>query len=358
VSDDLGQIQLSQDEVDSLLSMLSGDDEEVESPPEPEEPETENVRPYDFRQPDRLSKEHLRTLRMIHENMARRLALQLSTKLRASVDVNLGFLETGPYASFIQKISSAPTALHLISLKPLPGRMLVQLGPRLADVLVDRLLGGTGDPSGSVERELTELELNLLSAITSDILGAIEDSWHNTIELTAKLEETLTNPYFVQIALPTDTCIWVSFEIKISEQSTAMNFCIPASVLKPITPNLSPQAWMTGADNDISVENLEIIRKKVHKHLEALQVEVSARLEGTEILLSDLLTLRPGDVIPLQRHITEPMIVSIQDRPQLRGSIGTHRGKIAVEIIDAIAPPVESCEVGQPEEAESEEEVS
>ena len=115
---------------------------------------------------------------------------------------------------------------------------------------------------------------------------------------------------------------------------------------------------MTGADNDISVENLEIIRKKVHKHLEALQVEVSARLEGTEILLSDLLTLRPGDVIPLQRHITEPMIVSIQDRPQLRGSIGTHRGKIAVEIIDAIAPPVESCEVGQPEEAESEEEVS
>jgi flagellar motor switch protein FliM len=346
VSDPLTSGLLSQDEVDSLLSMLNPSAEEEESAAD-DLPLTgslevagEVVRRYDFHQPDRFSKEHLRTLRMIHENMARRLALQLSTKMRTSVDVILSFIDTGPYGTFIQQISAAPSAMHLISVKPLPGRVLIQYDNRLADMLVDRLLGGSGKPGRSMDRELTELEMELLSSTTNDAINAIIDAWEGTILLTPKLEEKLTNPFFVQVALPSDTCAWISFEIAIGGSSAAMNLCIPASVLKPVTPKLSPQAWISGSGQQTDEEDLLVVRKHVRRHLDALYLELTAILPGSELTLSELMSLQVGDVIPLNRHISEEVILTMQDREKLSGNLGTHRGKIAVEITELIEDPL------------------
>ncbi|RMH46848.1 MAG: flagellar motor switch protein FliM [Gammaproteobacteria bacterium] len=325
---------LSQDEVDSLLNMLAEGEElpDNEAALQAFDPGTEVVRRYDFHQPDRFSKEHLRTLRMIHENLARRLALQLSTKLRTSIDVNLAYIETGPYASFVPQLSAAPSAMHLISMKPLPGRFLLQYDNRLADMLVDRLLGGAGMPTKNVERELTDLEMDLLTSVSNDVMDAIQDSWRGTIELSCKLEEMMTNPYFVQVALPSDTCAWISFEMKVNGQGAALNFCIPASVLKPITPKLSPQAWIAGTGQQNDEEDWTLVRRHVRRHLDSLQLEVTAVLRGGEIMLSDLMALQVGDVIPLQRHISEEVILTIQDQEKMKGHLGMHRGKMAVEI--------------------------
>lgn len=328
---------LSQDEVDSLLNMLAEGDE-TEPPPDPSvgalDPHSEIVRRYDFHQPGRFSKEHLRTLRMIHENMARRLALQLSTKMRTSIDVNLAFIDTGPYASFIEQLSDTSSAMHLISLKPLPGRILVQYDNRLTDMLVDRLLGGAGNPASNVDRELTDLELDLLSSVTVDVIGAIEDSWQGTVDLTGKLEETLTNPYFVQVALPSDTCAWISFEMAVNGHGAALNFCIPASVLKPISPKLSPQAWIAGSEQQADEENWALARKHIRRHLEHLQLEMTALLPGGELILADLISLQVGDVIPLQRHISEEVIMTMQDQEKMKGQLGVYHGKLAVEVTE------------------------
>lgn len=328
---------LSQDEVDSLVTMLDDEPEGMEVSPVSRLDVTSDVmRRYDFHQPDRFSKEHLRTLRMIYENLARRLSLQLSTKLRTSVDVKLAYIETGPYANFITALSAAPSAMHLISMKPLPGRFLLQYDSRLGDILVDRLLGGNGIPLSDSERELTDLEMELLSSITEDIMDAIQDSWAGTLELTCKLEEMLTNPYFVQVALPSDTCAWISFEMTVNNHGSSLNFCIPASVLKPITPRLSPQAWIAGTGQQNDEEDLGIVRKHVRRHLENMDVELTALLQGGELMLSELMALEIGDVIPLQRHISERVILTMQEKEKLQGHLGVYRGKMAVEVTEVI----------------------
>ncbi len=328
---------LSQDEVDSLLSMLNTKTEDADGPAHRVnaggyEVAGEVVRRYDFHQPDRFSKEHLRTLRMIHENMARRLALQLSTKMRTSVDVILSFIDTGPYGSFIQQITASPSAMHLISVKPLPGRILIQYDNRLADMLVDRLLGGMGKPGRNTDRELTDLEMDLLASITNEVNASIVDAWEGTITLSPKLEEKLTNPYFVQVALPSDTCAWISFEVALNGHSAAINLCIPASVLKPVTPKLSPQAWIAGSGQQTDEDELVQVRRHVRRHLDTLQLDLTAILKGGELTLSELISLRVGDVIPLQRHISEQVDLTMQDRDKMRGHLGVHRGKISVEI--------------------------
>lgn len=337
VSDNLAGTTLSQDEVDSLMNMLDEAPEEMElSPVRRLDVSTEMVRRYDFHQPDRFSKEHLRTLRMIHENLARRLTLQLSTKLRASVDVKLAYIETGPYANFVDNLSSAPSAMHLISLKPLPGRFLLQYDSRLADMLVDRLLGGNGLPLDIEDRELTDLEMDLLTSVTEDVMDAIRDSWIGTVELTCKLEEMLTNPYFVQVALPSDTCAWISFEMTVNGHGASVNFCIPASVLKPVTPRLNPQAWIAGAGQQSDEGDLGVLRQRVRRHLDNVDVELTALLTGGELMLSDLMALEVGDVIPLHCHISEPVILIMQEKEKLQGHLGVHRGKMAVEVVTVL----------------------
>lgn len=337
MSDGLTSGLLSQDEVDSLMSMLNtAEDDDLPKVSHGVEAAGEIVRRYDFHQPDRFSKEHLRTLRMIHENMARRLGLQLSSKMRTSVDVSLSFIDTGPYGTFIQQISAAPSAMHLVSMKPLPGRVLIQYDNRLADMLLDRLLGGAGKPGRNTDRELTELEMELLSSTTGDTINAIIDAWEGTIVLAPKLEEKLTNPFFVQVALPSDTCAWISFEIALNGHSAAMNLCIPASVLKPVTPKLSPQAWISGSGQQTDEEELVQVRKHVRRHLDTLQIELTAIMPGSELTLSELMSLQVGDVIPLQHHISEEIIFTMQGREKIRGHLGSHRGKLAVAVTEMI----------------------
>jgi len=296
-----------------------------------------NARRYDFHQPDRFSKEHLRTLRMIHENIARRLSLQLSTKLRTSLDVKLAYIESGPYANFVHMLTNAPSAMLLLSMKPLPGRFLLQYDGRLGDMLVDRLLGGSGLPSNNTDRELTDLEMDLLSSVTDDVMDAIRNSWLGTVDLTCRLEDAFTNPYFAQDALPFDTCAWISFEVSINTRGAALNFCIPSSMLKPIITKLSPQAWVAGSGRQgEEEEDMADVREFVRHHLDNMDMEMTALIQGGEVMLSELMALQVGDVIPLQRHISEKIVLAMQDKEKMRGHLGLHRGKMAVEITDVI----------------------
>lgn len=344
--------QLNPEQAETLVDMIeSGGAEQILGGQTADRSGNESVRRYDFHQPDRFNKEHLRTLRMIHENMARRLGLQMSTKMRTSINVRMSIIETGPYATFVQLMAESPGALHMISAKPLPGRMLLQYDNRLADMLVDRLLGGVGTPRISEEsRELTELEMDLLSAVTGDIMDAVQDTWQGTVQLNLKLDEMQTNPYFVQLALPSDTCAWIAFEVDFNGHAGSLHICIPASVLKPVTPKLSPQALMAGMDQQNDSEDLSAVRRHVRRHLEDLQIELTALLRGGELLFSELMALQTGDVIPLQRHISEKAVLTIQGNEKLEGHLGVHRGKISVaisqvlderlvEIEEAIATP-------------------
>ena len=329
---------LSQDEIDSLMTMLEDDPNAVSaSSGGGLDSKAGSARRYDFHQPERFNKEHLRTLRMIHENLARRLSLQLSTKLRISMDVKLAYIESGPYSNFVPMLTSTPSAMQLISMKPLPGRFLLQYDGRLGDMLVDRLLGGTGMPSNNADRELTDLEMDLLTSVTDDVMDSIRNAWMGTVDLTCRLEDMFTNPYFAQDALPFDTCAWISFEMSINARGAALNFCIPSSMLKPIISKLSPQAWVAGSGRQgEDEEDLNNVRALVRTHLDTMDMEITAQIQGGEVMLSELMALRVGDVIPLQRHISEKVVLAMQKKEKMRGHLGMHRGKMAVEVTDVI----------------------
>src|ERR1700723_2740419 len=93
---------LSQEEIDKIFKKLrdwAGDDE----------PGKKAV-VYGFRRPDRIAKDQLRAIPLLHENFARTLASSLSAYLRAYVAVNLVSVEQLSFMEFTQCLPS-PTCM-------------------------------------------------------------------------------------------------------------------------------------------------------------------------------------------------------------------------------------------------------
>src|SRR5512136_2346183 len=81
---------------------------------------SKKAQPYDFRRPDRIAKDQLRAVHILHENFARNLASSLSAYLRAYVMVNLVSVEQLSFAEFSQCLP-APTYTVSLSMRPFEG---------------------------------------------------------------------------------------------------------------------------------------------------------------------------------------------------------------------------------------------
>ncbi len=316
---------LTQQEIDALLAILPED-----GSPLPGEPVTEApARVYDFRSPDKFSKEQIRTLQMIHENFARHVSSSLSVYLRAVVQIALVHIEQGSFADFIINIPT-PSPVTILKMDPLPGRVLLALDTVTATIAVDRLLGGFGRPADD-HHQITDIEQSLLKGVTEYLAEGLQQAWRNLIVLEVTTEETALNPEFVQIALPSDAAVFLGFEIKIRESTGMMSICIPYSVLKPIASELSPHTWVAGEAKEAGV-----YRDALLKHLRRAEVDVSVLLGEITVDFQELLHLQLGDVLVLDTTVGHPLPMLVENCKKYLaqpGLIGRHLG---VQITDAM----------------------
>lgn len=339
---------LSQDEIDALMSMLPQDgsplpeeDTEAEEIAEGKDPSSasntkalENLRRYDFRRPDKFSKEQIRTLRMMHESMARRLSLSLSAHLRTSVDVVLADIDQGVYASFIEQLPS-PAIFHIVSMKPLPGHVVFYMGMDLAYMMVDRLLGGPGTPPQTNDgREVSELEVALLNGAMKKVLETLQEAWSGVVQLRPRVEDTALNLFFVNIALPSDPTVWVVFEVRVKQNAGTVAMGIPYSVLKPISSRLSPQTWIAAAEPKAS-ENDEEVEYLV-RHLQSVTIPVSVELGRSDITLEELVSLQEGDVMVLETKVNDNLPIMVNQKTKFKAKPGQQGKRLVVQISDLV----------------------
>jgi flagellar motor switch protein FliM len=336
---------LSQEEIDALLAMLPQDGSplppaisqegkggETSSPGSPAAP-SEPIRRYDFRRPDKFSKEQVRTLRMMHESMARRLTLSLSAYLRAAVDVTLADIDQEIYANFVEQMPS-PAIFHVVSVKPLPGHIIFYTGMDLAYMIVDRLLGGPGTRLNT-NREVTELEMMLISGVINKVLEGLQEAWSGVAQIRPRVEDTAVNLLFVNVALPSDPTVWVAFEVRVKQGTGTMAMGIPYSVLKPISGRLSPQTWIAAAEPRASDNEEE--RAYLQSHLNHVRVPISVCLGTTEISLRELVSLQKGDVLILQTKIKDELPIMVNQEVKFTGRPGQRGNRLAVQVSSLIS---------------------
>ena len=320
---------LSQDEIDQLLTAISsGDmgDEEVRQPAD-----QRKIKIYDFKRPDKFSKEQIRTVSIMHETFARLTTTSLSAQLRSLVQVHVASVDQLTYEEFIRSIPN-PTTLAVLNMDPLKGNALLEIDPAITYSIIDRLFGGHGE-GAKVTRDLSEIEQAVMEGIIVRVLGNMREAWSQVIDLRPRLGQIETNPQFAQIVPPTEMVVLVTLETKVGEVEGMMNFCIPYLTIEPIISKLSAQYWYSSVRRGTTTENLNILRER----LSTIDVPVVAEIGRMDLTVRDVLSLRAGDVVRLPNvRINDPMYLNVGNRRKFICKPGQIRNKLAVQIIKQI----------------------
>ncbi len=289
----------------------------------------QSVVAYDFRRPNKFSREHVRALSIVGETFARRCSTALTTTVRTVCQVNVGAIGQLSYDEFISEVPN-PTYLAIVELPPLPGSALVHIPLPVVMACIDKLLGGPGGPGP--KRPLTEIEASLAQGVVQRILAEFAYAFESLSPLQPNLVHQESNPQFAQIVGAAEMVVSIGFELRVGSECETMTFCIPLGALQPVLDEVAGNANRgTRADID---------RRAVTAALVAgvERAPLTVRLHFDEVVLSsrEILELRPGHVVALGHGVEQHLTVSVGDTRRFKARVGRRNRRLACQLLEAI----------------------
>jgi len=318
---------LSQDEIDALLTTVSSGEGEAESSGFDDE-KMRSVVAYDFKHPNRVSKDQIRTLENMHDNFAGHFGSALSAVLRTIADVDLVSVDQITYSEFIMSLVS-PSCTYTFAAPPLEGVCLVDFNPTLTFSIIDRMFGGHGKIM-ETERELTGIEKSVISTVARRLYRELAKSWEHRLNIEIEQKSFETNPQFIQIVPPGETVVVISFQVKLFQSTGLLTICYPYVSLEPVVTKLSAQNWIDATKKKNVAEDR---MTNVH-NVKLVTAEVAAVLLNSHIKMRDFLNLNLGDVIPSEKKIDQSIDVTINKRRKFVARPGLSGKKRAVQVIE------------------------
>ncbi len=315
---------LSQQEIDQLLSGISTG--KIKEDQLTDLKKNREIYEYDFRRPNRVSKDQLKTIRTLHENFSETFGFFLASKLQTMTTVELMAVDQLRHSEYILSISN-PSCLYIFEIETTNGRAILELPPELVLVVVERLLGGSGS-SIKANRGITPIEQRMMRPIVLQALSNLSNAWKPIRELQFKLQSFESNPDLVQIAPASEILIVVSFEVKIGEDSYLINLCYPSFALEDVIAKLNVQFFSTLQ----TPKEKRSDQSALSKHLGKTRLDVRVILGKTRITLRELLGLEVGDVLVLDNDLEDDVEVFVADRLKFLGRPGKMNGRVGVKI--------------------------
>jgi len=330
---------LDQNEVDALLAAVDAGDEVKEERKDAQVfsrhrrgSEPAEIKPYDFKRPERVSKDQMRALQTLHEGFARNFGASLSGFLRTIVEVKVATCEQMTYSEFTSGLPN-PTSFNLVTAEGLEGQMCLEISPLIIYPIIDRLLGGTTQDLFIPQRPMTLIETRLISNVTKRGLTALAEAWAGIKQLTFAVSATESNPQLVQIVPPNEVVVVIGFELKMSNRAGTMNLCIPYNVIEPVMEVLSSQSWFAASKNQRSKE----VEAQISRTLSRAPLNVAGLLAETTITLKELLELSVGDIVVTEKSAATPVTVCVEGERKFLAQIGQFRGNRALKVLRATA---------------------
>jgi len=314
---------LSQEEIDNLLkSTEPGTQKQQEEIAN----DKENTYLYDFKHPNRVTKDQLRNLRTIHESFSRLLATYLTTLLRTIVDVNLLSIDQVTFLEFTMAMSN-PGCIWVFKLDDQEGKGIIEISPDLILLTIERLFGGEGKRSG-VARSLSVIEQNVASKIVERCLSIYDEAWEKATPIKTNLVSFEMNPQFAQVAPASETAVVMFLEISVRNSTFPMNICFPYYVLDPIIKKLAADSWLGFS----MIQREEDDRQKAEESLRMSEVEVTVKLGETHLSVRELMDLEIDDILVLDAKIEKPFKIIIGEKDRFLGTVGKMGKKLAVRV--------------------------
>ncbi|MCX8051811.1 MAG: flagellar motor switch protein FliM [Chlorobi bacterium] len=314
---------LTQEEIDSLLQAAQeealGGHQQLR----------QDIVSYDFRRPNRISKNQLRTIQNIHETFAETLSYYFVSKLQTVATVNVTSVDQLFYSEYILSVTN-PNCLYVFDIEGADGSGVLEISPPLALTLIERLLGGTAEQSRK-PRSLTPIEQAVLRGVVEHILADLSAAWRSVTECTFRYNRFESEPDFVQIAPASEIVLVVSFDVSIGLNAFVMNLCFPTFALEEVIAQLSTEslsARHAGRRRERESESTRVLQQL----LSVIEMQLVAELGKATITVRELLELDVGDIIKLDTSITGELTVAVGDKPRFAARPGKVEDKKAIRI--------------------------
>ena len=322
----MGEV-LSQNEIDSLLQALSSGELDADDISSIDEKPAKN---YDFKRPAKFSKEHLRTLEIIFEHYGRLISTNLPVYLRKNIQVNVVNSEACTFSEFSTALAN-PVLLSVVSFNPRGGNILLELAANLGFAMIDRMLGGPGNPLDKT-RDFSEIERSIIDKILVVCVQLLREPWKNVVDINPVLDRVETNPQFAQIIAPSEMIAIVTLSIKVGDVEGLMNICLPYFTLESVMDKLNTKYWFASMKENNEEDYKDYIESAVRK----VSMPIKAVLGKSVITVNDFVNLQQGDIIKLNSKVDSEMEIYVGNIKKFKALPGTQKDSYAVRVTSVL----------------------
>jgi flagellar motor switch protein FliM len=282
------------------------------------------IEPYDFRNPAFLSEAELRRLRLLHEDFIRYLSARLSLYLRMEFGLKMAKLTTVTYSKFTDSLPN-PTHISLFKVEPLVGVGILDINPRLALTIADRLLGGRGH-SVKAERYLTEIEIALIEDVILILLEEWCGQWKSEQELRPLIIGHENNGRFLQTSPRDAIMLAMALECNFGDCSEQIQIGVPYYTIEPVVKKMQARRAKDTAVTQTAK------RAEWQGAYDRIAVPVRAEWDAFDLTLREISSLRVGDVLEMPQAMCSDTRILLNGTPKFVGTVGLDSDRVAVQL--------------------------
>ena len=321
----MSQQILSQDEVDALLTGITGEGQA----PDAAAGADGAIRNYDLANQERIVRGRMPTMEIVNERFARNIRLGIFNLIRKNPEIAIGAIKVQKYNAFLREIV-VPTNFNIVTVRPLRGSGLIVCDPALVFAVIDALFGGAGKFQTRIEgRDFSMTEQRIIARLVEVVINEYKKAWQGVYPLELEYQRSEMLPQFANIATPSDIVVSTSFTLEIGEASGTIRFCIPYATLEPIRDVLYSTIQGDASEPDRRWVTL------MKQQIQSAEVELVAELAQTPATVGQLLALKAGDFIELDlQPAIQAKVVGV---PVFDCHYGTSNGKYALKVDQLLA---------------------
>ena len=286
------------------------------------------VREYDMAAQERLVRRPMPTLDIVNERMQRYLRTSLFHFARRSPEVVIEPVTVQRFSEFLG-VLPAPVHFSVVALRPLRGSGLVVCESTLISALVDSLYGGAGTLQAPIEgREFSPAEQRVIQRLLGLVCADYAKAWKGIYPLELEFQRSETHPRFVNIAAPADLVLVTTLQVSFGGLQGAVRICKPWAALDPVRDVLY------GAQQADAIAEDRRWVTQLTREIQAAEVTLTAELAQPELTVGQLLAMKPGDFIPLDR--ASRIVAAVDGTPVFACHYGTHNARYALRIDECV----------------------
>ncbi|MDD3436055.1 MAG: flagellar motor switch protein FliM [Candidatus Gastranaerophilales bacterium] len=292
---------------------------------------------YNFRRPDKFSKDHLRALQDVHREFSRQISLVLTAYLRMHIEIDVVSTDQLTYDEFMRSMPS-PITIGIFELNPLPGQILLGVSFEVLSCIVDRMLGGVG-LSENRQRELTDIEEALAKKVIERTVKTLESAWSGIIPVQAEVIGLDNSYQMIQVATSGEIVALITFEVQIAGRYFGLiSLCFPYPVLENVLTHLSTQHIFQTKGIVATTEE----RQKMIQKLNTSKVDLSVLFGSCDVTLSEFLDIKEGDIIKLDNKTNEDLVVKVNNEKKFFARPGTLKNHVCIKVTDRYDATIDS----------------